>query len=74
MLFRSVSDRLLTLEGSVEREFQRRAAERVVEGIRGVRWVRNLIVLSAMPAEPSIHMRIQEALVREAASSPIGSR
>ena len=70
----AVSDLVLTLEGSVEREFQRRAAEHGVEGIRGVRWVRNLIVLSAMPAEPDIDMRIQEALVREAASSPIGSR
>ena len=62
----TVRDHVLTLEGSVTWDYERRAAERAVEGIKGLRWVRNRLALTAIPAVPDVHERIQAALVRDA--------
>ena len=59
-----VRDGLLTLDGSVEWNFQRRAAERAVEYIAGVRHVSNNIQLKHVTSAPDIHERIAEAMRR----------
>ena len=62
----TVRDGLLTLEGTVDWNFQRRAAERAVEYIAGVRSVSNNIQLKHVASAPDIHERIAEAMRRSA--------
>ena len=63
----TVDERVITLEGTVMWDFQRRVAERAVEGITGVRWVNNLLTLEVVPSAPDLHQRIEAALARHAA-------
>ena len=62
----TVEDGLLTLEGTVEWNFQREAAERVVQRIRGVKAVANLIEVAPAASTADIQKRIEEALRRSA--------
>jgi osmotically-inducible protein OsmY len=60
----TVEDGLLTLEGSVEWNFQREAAERMVQRIRGVKAVANLIEVGPAASPSDIQRKIEEALRR----------
>jgi osmotically-inducible protein OsmY len=64
----SVSKGWVTLDGTVEWQFQRRAAERAVRRLTGVRGVTNLITVKpkVQPAESELKRRIEDALVRNA--------
>jgi osmotically-inducible protein OsmY len=64
----TVSEGWVTLRGEVEWQFQRRAAERAVRRLAGVRGVTNLIyVRPKVRTEPSeLAKKIQQALVRNA--------
>jgi osmotically-inducible protein OsmY len=64
----SVSKGWVTLDGTVEWQFQRRAAERAVRRLTGVRGVTNLIRVKpkVQPAESELKRRIEDALVRNA--------
>lgn len=57
----------VTLAGTVEWMFQRAAAERAVKYLRGVRGVRNQIVIKPSVSQPDVEKRITEALHRHAA-------
>lgn len=61
-----VSHGWLTLEGSVEREYQRVAAERAVRHLRGIKGCDNNIELHAPIAESQVKHRIEAALKRRA--------
>ena len=63
----TVNEHVITLEGAVMWDHQRRAAEGAVEGIAGLRWVRNLLTLQVVPSAPDLHLRIEAALTRHAA-------
>jgi osmotically-inducible protein OsmY len=56
----------VTLEGEVDYHYQRKAAERAVRHITGVRGVTNVITVLAQPAPTDIKERITEALRRSA--------
>jgi osmotically-inducible protein OsmY len=62
----TVRDGSLTLDGTVEWNFQRRAAARAVEHIAGVRNVVNNITLKHVMSAHDIHDRIANALRRSA--------
>ena len=64
----TVSKGWVTLKGEVEWEFQRRAAERAVRRLSGVRGVTNLIAVRPrhQPSPQELRRRIMEALVRHA--------
>jgi osmotically-inducible protein OsmY len=64
----TVSKGWVTLKGTVEWEFQRRAAERAVRRLTGVRGVTNLITVhpSVEPSPADIKRRITQALIRNA--------
>lgn len=65
----TVSKGWVTLEGIVEWEYQRRAAERAVRGLTGVRGVSNLLAVRppvAVARPDDIKRRIEQALVRSA--------
>lgn len=63
----TVSKGWVTLKGEVEWEFQRRAAERAVRRISGVRGVTNLIaVRPQQPSPQDLRKQIEDALVRNA--------
>ncbi len=62
----TVSKGWITLKGTVNWQFQREDAERVVRRIRGVKGVTNLITLASRPASDEINRKIEEALVRSA--------
>jgi osmotically-inducible protein OsmY len=62
----TVEDGLLTLEGTVEWNFQREAAERAVQRIRGVKAVANMIEISLAASPSDIQRKIGEALRRSA--------
>jgi len=64
----TVSKGWVTLEGEVEWEYQRRAAERAVRSISGVRGVTNLINVRprVAPSPEELKRKIEEALVRSA--------
>ena len=62
----TVSKGWITLKGTVDWQFQREDAERVVRRIRGVKGVTNLITLANRPAPSEIKRKIEEALVRSA--------
>lgn len=61
-----VSHGWLTLEGSVEREHQRVAAERAVRHLRGIKGCDNNIELHAPVAGAQVKHRIEDALKRRA--------
>ena len=56
----------LTLEGEVEREFQRSAAERAVHHLRGVKGVSNQITIKPKVAPIEVKEKIEAALKRDA--------
>ena len=62
----TVRDGLLTLDGTVDWDFQRRAAARAVEYIAGVRNVNNNIELKHVTSAHDIHERIAAAMRRSA--------
>jgi osmotically-inducible protein OsmY len=64
----TVSKGWVTLQGEVEWEYQRRAAERAVRNISGVRGVINLIMVRprVTPSPDALKRRIEDALVRSA--------
>jgi osmotically-inducible protein OsmY len=64
----TVSKGWVTLQGEVEWEYQKRAAERSVRNLSGVRGVTNLIVVRprTAPSPNELKRRIEEALVRSA--------
>jgi osmotically-inducible protein OsmY len=64
----TVSKGWVTLQGEVEWEYQRRAAERVVRNISGVRGVTNLINVKPRvePSPGELKRRIEAALIRSA--------
>lgn len=61
-----VSGSRLTLEGKVQWQFQREAAERAVRNLLGVRGVTNLITLVPSVAPVDVKNRIEAALKRNA--------
>jgi osmotically-inducible protein OsmY len=61
-----VEQGLVTLEGEVEWDFQRRAAAAAIRPLRGVTGVRNEITLRTKPQLPQLARRIEEALTRQA--------
>jgi osmotically-inducible protein OsmY len=70
----TVEDGMVTLEGDVEWEFQRKRAERVVRHVRGVKGVINLIALKPQVEPGGIQHRIEEAFRRNAEIDASGIR
>ena len=62
----AVSDGLVTLHGTVEWDFQRRAAEACTRNISGVRGIINNITLKAHASPGVVSARIEDALRRNA--------
>lgn len=64
----TVSDGVVTLRGEVEWEFEKRAAERAVRRLSGVRGINNLIAVRprVRTAPAALKRRIEDALVRSA--------
>jgi osmotically-inducible protein OsmY len=54
----------LTLEGEVDRHYQKEAAERAVRYLRGVKGVLDLITLRTQPTPGDVKKRIKDALHR----------
>ena len=61
-----VDGHAVTLTGEVHWNFQRQAAKRAVQYLRGVYSVNNMITLSARPSAADAKERIKNALVRNA--------
>jgi osmotically-inducible protein OsmY len=61
-----VKDGWITLEGEVEWNYQREAAEKAVSRLRGVKGVSNLIRLKPRVAPSEIKRKIEEAFKRSA--------
>jgi osmotically-inducible protein OsmY len=64
----TVSKGWITLKGSVDWQYQRDEAERVVRRLGGVKGVTNLISIKARPTPSEIKKKIEEALTRTAQS------
>lgn len=62
----TVRDRVVSLTGSVEHQFQKNAAFRAVRDIRGVSWVQNDINVKAQAAENVVRSKIVAAMHRNA--------
>jgi osmotically-inducible protein OsmY len=64
----TVSNGWVTLKGEADWEYQRRAAERAVRSLSGVRGVTNLITVRprVKPSPEDVKRKIEEALVRNA--------
>ena len=64
----TVSNGWVTLRGTVDWEYQKHDAERVVRRLNGVRGVSNLIVVQprAKPSPSELKQKIEDALVRSA--------
>jgi osmotically-inducible protein OsmY len=64
----TVSKGWVTLKGEVEWEYQKRAAERVIRRLSGVRGVTNLVTVKprVQPSPQELKQRIENALVRSA--------
>jgi osmotically-inducible protein OsmY len=62
----TVEDGLLTLEGTVEWDFQKVAAEKAMQCIRGVKAVANLIEVAPAASAVDIQNKTEEALRRSA--------
>jgi osmotically-inducible protein OsmY len=56
----------VTLEGDVDWNFQREAAERTVRSLTGVKGVTNLVTIKARPTPQDVKQKIKEALERGA--------
>jgi len=56
----------ITLTGSVKWDFQRRAAQRVVQHLIGVNYVNNLVTLTPRASAPDTEQRIRTAISRRA--------
>ncbi|OWY10492.1 ornithine aminotransferase [Thioclava sp. F42-5] len=56
----------LTLEGDVEWDYQRKAAESALHGIAGVTGIANHIVIARRPSPDDVRERIEKALKRDA--------
>lgn len=61
-----VEDHTVTLVGEVDWEYQRAAARRATEHLRGVVRVNNLITLRSRPSASDTEKRIRDALMRNA--------
>lgn len=61
-----VSQGWVTLEGDVDWQFQKNAAERVIRDLVGVKGVLNHIVVKARPSTAEVKAAIEEALKRSA--------
>jgi osmotically-inducible protein OsmY len=61
-----VANGWLTLEGDVDRYFQREAADRAVRYLMGVKGVTNLILMRETPTPADIKQRIRASLKRQA--------
>jgi osmotically-inducible protein OsmY len=61
-----VDNRWVTLEGDVDWNFEREAAERAVRSLTGVKGVTNLITVRARPTPQDVKRKIKEALERHA--------
>lgn len=61
-----IKNRIVTLRGTVDWEYQRLAANRAVQHLRGVKSVINLIGLAARPSRSDTAERVTQALVRNA--------
>lgn len=64
----TVSDGWVTLRGTVEWEYQRRAAERAVRSLPGVVGVSNLITVRPRSTPDDLKQKIKDALTRSAAT------
>ncbi len=62
----TVSKGWVTLKGQVEFGFQRRAAERAVQRLSGVKGVSNLITIKPLLSPTDLKQKIEQALVRNA--------
>lgn len=62
----SIKDHSVTLTGQVSWDFQRQAAKRAVQYLRGVYSVDNMITLTARPSAVDAEERIKNALTRNA--------
>ena len=62
----TVSKGWVTLKGEVEFGFQRRAAERAVQRLSGVKGVSNLITIKPLLSPTDLKQKIEKALVRNA--------
>ena len=62
----TVRDGRVTLEGTVRWGFQRRAAERAVQELRGVRGISDLIRVAPREHAPAVRSKVDEAFVRNA--------
>ena len=60
----------VTLQGQVDRAYQRKAAERAVRGLRGVASVVNHVTLASTIDEPGVERAITAALARQGADTP----
>jgi osmotically-inducible protein OsmY len=61
-----VTNGWITLQGEVERQFQRAAAERVVRSLTGVRGVSNSIGVRPAPTPADVKQHIRDMLKRQA--------
>lgn len=61
-----VEDGLVTLEGRVEWEYQRKAAQEAIENLPGVRDVSNLIIVTPAVLAVDVRKKINEAFHRSA--------
>jgi osmotically-inducible protein OsmY len=66
----TVEDGLLTLEGTVEWDFQKVAAEKAMQCIRGVKAVANLIEVAPAASPADIQKKSEVALIRSAEGDP----
>jgi len=62
----TVENGWVTLEGTVDRDYQRVSAERAVRYLRGVRGVSNLVTISPTGVANDVKRRIEAALKRSA--------
>jgi osmotically-inducible protein OsmY len=62
----SIEGHNVTLTGEAEWDYQRHAAKRAVQYLRGVYTVANLITLTSKPSAADADQRIKDALVRNA--------
>jgi len=56
----------VTLSGEVLHDYQRRAAERNIRYLRGVKGLSNLITLKAVPAAQDLRLQIEDSFRRQA--------
>jgi hypothetical protein len=61
----TVEDGLLTLEGTVEWDFQKADAEKAMQCIRGVKAVANLIEVAPTASPADIQKRIEKVTARD---------